>query len=164
MKRLILFGLVICLTAILSGCSYSADVVIVNNSDHFIQIRYEAKKTDYWSLTPFFVPLAEFSISRTDWRVLSVERYKIDKEKGIVEVSLAPREALRIDAVNAGRAQQNLDEELNLKSLKITAEKGSMTLEGNQIYRQFKPEHKGWVLFGPSYSSYVLYYNEQNNQ
>jgi len=164
MKRLILFALVICLTAVMAGCSFFADVVIVNNSDDFLQISYQTKTPDDGGLTPRFVSLSEFSVNRTEWRELSEERYKVDKERGTVEVKLAPNEALKIEHIDASRAQQNLNEEINIKSLKIASEKGTIILEGNQVYPQFKPEHEGWVLFGPKYSSYVLYYGEQKNQ
>ena len=164
MKRLILFSLVICLTSILAGCSFYADVVIVNNSNDFLQISYQTKTPNYGGLAPRFAPLSEFNVNRTEWRELSEDRYRIDKESGTLEVKLAPNEALKIQSVDAGRAENNLDEALNLKSLEITAEKGSIILKGNQVYQQFKPEHKGWVLFGPKYSAYVLYYNEQKNQ
>jgi hypothetical protein len=164
MKRLILFSVVMCLTSILAGCSFLADVVIVNNSNDFLQISYQAKTPNYGELTPRFAPLSEFSVNRTEWRELSEERYKIDNETGTVEVRLAPHEALNIKSIDAGRAEDNPDKALNLKSLQIASEKGSIILEGDQIYRQFKPEHRGLVLFGPRYSTYVLYYDEQKNQ
>lgn len=158
MKRAILFVLIIGSTLILSACSFIADIVIVNNGEDIIEISYEAKRANYRSLTPYLAGVKEFDVNGTKWSEFPQDRYEIDQEKGTVKVRLAPQEVLRIESVDAGRIENNSYEELNLEKLKIEGKASSLEVKGKQVFEQFKPQHKGWVLFGPEYSSYVLYF------
>jgi hypothetical protein len=155
MKKLFLLSLIIYSSLILSGCSFYADFVVMNNSKDVIQISYETSA----SLPPKFAKSEEFNNSNgTEWRELPQDRYKIDDEKRIVEVSLAPDEVLRIKSVDASRIKANPYSELNMKTLKIVGKNGSIELKDNQVFEHFEPKTLRWVLFGPDTGAYVLYY------
>lgn len=158
MKKTFLFTSIICSALILSGCQFFSEFVVVNNSEDFIEITYEAINPGYSSLTPNFVTLEEFNKNETKWRIIPKDKHKIDKEKGIVEVKLAPSEVLRIASVNAVRIQEKPYDELNLKNLKIVGKNGSIFLDGIKVFEGFKPVKKSWTVFTPSYPTYVIYY------
>lgn len=154
-KKILLLCLVVCSTLILSGCSFSADFVVINNSADFIDVKYEINE----SLPPKFAKSEEFNNSNgTEWRELSQDRYKIDEQKRIVEVKLAPNEALRVESVDAYGIKTNPYGELSIKTLKIAGKNGSIELNGNQVFEHFEPKTLRWALFGPDTGAYVIYY------
>ena len=152
-------SLIFCSAIILSGCSFVADFVVINESEDFIEIVYETKnKPDYKSIKPYLLDLKDFNNNKKEWREFPQDRYKIDNEKAIVEVKLAPNEVLRFESVDASRIQEKPYEELNTNRIKISGKNGVINLEGNQVFDQSKPKTSGWVLFGPSVGTYAIYY------
>ena len=159
LERLFLVILIACSILILSGCSFVADFVVVNNSGDFIEISYETKnKPGYKSITPYLVNLNDFNNNKKEWREIPQDQYKIDSEKPTVEIKLAPNEVLRFESVDASRIQLNPYEELNTKRIKISGKNGSITLEGNQVFEQLKPQTSRWILFGPETGTYAIFY------
>lgn len=102
--------------------------------------------------------LSEFNVNKTEWKEFPIDKYKLDLEKGTVEVQLAPGEILRMFRMDSSRAEDDLNKEMDLAELKIEGEKGLIELKGDNISKQFKPEHRSFVFYGPSLSRYVLYY------
>ncbi len=158
MRRIALIFPVCFLTFVLSGCSYFSRFVVVNDSSESITIKYEAVNPNYRSLTPYFTTLKEFNSNEAGWQQMFQDDYKINIEKGLVEVKLASDLVLKISSVDAVRIQENPYEELNIKKLEIKSTDGLLKLEGKQIFNSFKPEQKGWSFIQPSYPTYVLYY------
>ncbi|HEX8638955.1 MAG TPA: hypothetical protein VF692_12880 [Pyrinomonadaceae bacterium] len=155
MKKIFLLCLVVCSTLILSGCSFRADFVVINNSQDFIDVSYEIND----SMPPKFANIEAFDNSNgTEWRELPQDRYKIDDQKRMVEVKLASNEALRIESVDAARIKTNPYSELSIQTLKITGKYGSVELKGNQVFENFEPKTLRWALFGPDTGAYVIYY------
>ena len=155
MKKILLLCLILCLTFILSGCSFFADFVVINNSVDFIDVKYEING----SVPPKFAKSKDFNNSNgTEWREFSQDRYKIDEQKSIVEVKLAPNEALRVKSVDASRIKTNPYGELSIKTLKIVGKHGSIELNGTQVFESFEPKTLRWTLFGPDTGAYVIYY------
>ncbi len=137
MKKIILIGWIICSTIILSACSIKNSFVIINSSDDFIEIYYEQKDLSYWIDIPASQSSEEFYNDERKWREISQERYKIEYEKGIVEIKLAPNEVLRVKNVEISTKKDVLDKELNIRRLKIAGKNGSLLLEGDQVLEQF---------------------------
>lgn len=155
MKKAFLLASILCWTLILSGCSFYADFVVINKSEDFVQVIYEATE----SLTPKYANLKEFDNSNgTQWREMSQDRYKIDNEKRIIEVNLAPNEVLLVRSVDASWVKTNPYEALRMKTLKVIGKEDSIELEGNQVFERFEPQKLRWVLFGPDIGAYVIDY------
>lgn len=158
MKKILLIVIVLCTTVILSGCQYFSRFVIVNNSGDSIVVKYETIKPGYRDLKAYVTTVEKFDANESDWKDVAQEDYKIDKEKGIVEVKLPPEKVLEIMSVNSTRIKENPFEELNLKSLEIKGENGLIKLEEKQIFKSFKPENRKWSIITPNYPTYILYY------
>ena len=157
MKRLFLSAIILCSTLILSGCQFFSEFVILNNSDDFIEVVYEAKKPDWKSLTPLYTTLKEFKDKKENWRIVPDDRQQLI-EKGIIKIKLASNEVLRIESVDATRFEENPEEEFNTKSLRITGKNASINLEGKQVLEAFKPEYRSWSLITPTYPTYIFDY------
>jgi hypothetical protein len=158
-KKNFLVNLTIFITVFLSACSFSADFVIVNNSGAFVEVSYETKhKPTYKSIKPYLVSLENFNSGNKEWREVPEDRLKIDNEKPIVEVKVAPNEVLRFESVDAGRIKSDPYDELNTNRLTITGKNGSIILEGNQVFEQLEPQSSRWILFGPDTGTYAIHY------
>lgn len=154
MKKLILIGLIGCLTVILSGCSYLVDFVIVNNSDDFIEIVCDG----YVEFPLKIVTAEEFDKNNIkEWREIPPDRYKISDETKSTKIRVAANEALRITRMSNDK-EENLRKRFDVRRLKISGKNGLIELEGGQVFEGFEPKKQRWVIFGPDATAYTIHY------
>jgi hypothetical protein len=146
--RYLLLVLLLLLAATLSACSFSTDFVVVNASDHPIEVLYKIGET---SIEPFDVTrkpatLQASQLRSREWKELSSTQYALDREKRSVKVSLTPGVALRINHGEEWR-EGRTGADFIIKEVNIRGANGEITLKGEQVYKSFVPESK--PFFGP---------------
>ena len=164
--KLLLLSLVVCSSLFLTGCSTSVSFIVENLSRDIITIKYETKNPNWSSLTPYISDLnSKNSNKGEEWRKAATEDFKIDKEKGMVEVNLRPNQGLRVASEDPYYISKDpYGDHFNLKNLSIVGKNGSIKLEGNQVFEMFQPESKGWSFILPNYPNYVLRYKESEKK
>jgi len=140
MTRKLLTLFVLGLTIALGGCSFSFTFVVINKSDHTIEVEYTLKhyiqgKYGY-SEAPAKIPVTDFEKTNHEWRKLNQQEYEFDAVSGTFKVLLGPDEVLLVDRVS----ESSIDSGFRLASIRIEGPDGSVCLEGRQAQTQFKPE------------------------
>ena len=125
----------------LSGCSWSFDYVVVNDSDKPIDTRYGIKKTPN-SFAPPEMPSTLTSSELVEnenlhWVRLGHNRYRVDWKNRIVEVQIMPHEALLVVAAYS----PNMDaKDFPLEYIEVRGQNGTLTFTGEQALRCFSED------------------------
>ena len=94
--------LILLLTSTLTACSYFTDFVVVNESDHPIDVGYRYKHFPGDKPFELYVPPSKIAAQRlsskggNEWQQLTPSDYQLDRENRTVLVRVMPREAIRI--------------------------------------------------------------------
>jgi len=151
MKRIVLLSLILCSIILLSGCSYVDDFIIVNNSNGVIEIEYKWKEELHSS--PY-----KFRFERFDGKTFnkletidSFTKEQIDsaEEKNIFQISLEPKQALRIHAISNFEDKDfdtKVDTSFRINFLSLKGINGSIELTGDQVWFQFRKMDKGYFI------------------
>jgi hypothetical protein len=164
MKKFTLLSLILSLSIFLSGCSYRVSFIIENLSHSSIVVKYEAKKPNWNDLTPYVKNLNEINNREKSWEKPTEDKYKFDKEKGFVEVTIEPNQALQVTSVDPfWTYHEPYGDHFNIKMLSIFGQNGSIQIEGNQVFEIFEPQKVKFNLFGPGVSGYIFRYKESES-
>jgi hypothetical protein len=131
---------------LLAACSYSTDFVVVNDSGSPVEVSYSFKDwrepRDCCPSRPLKKALAKLDDDDVEWTELRAEDFQFDRAVGVVTVTLAPSEVLRVDVQSnwGGHGDRRDDENFRIASLRITGESGSVYYEGLQAQYQFRSE------------------------
>jgi len=133
---------------VLSACSVRSDFVVVNESDHPIEVQYQFKPSISKTAPladsiqpPAKLEVKEFQKSGREWKNVPEEQFHYDNRTGVVTVMVVPGEALLLDYV------YNYSElDFDLDSLSLTGAQGIIKLEGRQTFMQFKEESGSFVI------------------
>lgn len=151
MKRLVLLSLILCSIMLLSGCSYVDDFIIVNNSNGVIEIEYKWKENLH--LTPY-----KFRFERFDGKTFdkieviggfTKEEIDFAEERNTFRISLEPKQALRIHAINNFEDKSfdtKVDESFRVNFLSLKGINGSIELTGDQVWFQFRKMDRGYFI------------------
>ena len=123
-------------------------------TDRPIEVQYVIKKpappftsfspSHTLPITPAIKDVAELH-RQTAWRDLSASQYTFDPENRRVEVSLKPKEALRIAQSNIvdGKVDDaSLSAKFYIEEINITGSYGEIKLQGEQARKMFVAESK----------------------
>lgn len=159
MKKYFLVCFITGFTLFTSACSYSTYFTVVNSSKSPLEVYYELKPSGMMPHEsvgkPVVASFEEFESGKFQWRELPQDKFSVDSEKGIVKAIIQPNEVLQIESEDSIGVSQKPSEHFDIKKLNLNGESGLITYEGDQIYKQFKREEKGW--FGGK-TDYVMYY------
>lgn len=154
--RSILSIFVIGLAVICTGCSFVISFNINNLSGRPIAIRYSLKNTHH-GLGPVLVD-RNGEEGGPKHSQFGDGRINVDMQNRIVEFKLLPNEEVQLFSVT-DRFDEKYEQEFNLTSLHISEGDGSITLEGDQVFKSFRPIRKDWYEFGPEIIGFVFEYN-----
>lgn len=131
MNKLFFIIVILCLSLFLSSCSYSVSFIIENHSNENISIKYQTKNLHC------VMNLGEVGKNRA-WEKLSEANYKIDEEKGIVELNILPNQAFELTKTDPYWIKHDpYGEHFNIKSLDISGQNGTIQVAGNQVFEIF---------------------------
>ncbi len=145
----------------LCSCSYRVSFIIENRSNSNIAIKYQTKNLYYGDLVPRVKSLNDINNREILWEILSEEKYKIDKEKGIVELNLSPNQGFELTTADPfWTHHEPYGDHFNIKTLSISGENGSIEIKGNQVFEIFEAQKVRFNFFGPNVGGYILRYKE----
>jgi hypothetical protein len=131
----------------LTACSYATNFVVINASDHVVEVRYKVKYTidprqplHGLRLAPDVKKISEVD-EQIAWEDLPASRLTVDPESRTVVVSLMPGYGLRVEQLNMADDPDPLSS-FSIEELVIQAGPDAIKLQGEQVYKSFVPESK----------------------
>ena len=148
LKLFLLIGLLAAVLS-LSACSFISRIIVANESNDRIQIRYVVKKhnRDYQAFLPVDPKvqlISDLDESDVPWRELSASAFTFNADTGTAVITLAPNEAVEIERISNGRCSE-LDrhrDEFDIEEISITGPSGAMRLTGEQVLNSFVARRK----------------------
>lgn len=139
-----------------TGCSFSIGFNIKNLSENTVTVTYVLKKDSGQGFSPqLFLP--GVAVNGSDFIPFPEDRIRVDKENRVVELKLLPNETVELFRVH-DRRDNDYQKEMNLATLRIAATDGAMVLEGQQIFKSFRPVKNSWYMFGPEIAGFEFEY------
>ena len=144
MRKLSLVALIV-LSVILSGCSFSTSLVIINKSDKPIEVTYQFKDSpgSFDPRRPKVKPVAEVD-DDTEWRELPAEQYVTNSYGRALSVTVAPKTALLIDQVRGPGIPG--DDDFHLSDIVVRGAYGTIMFHGQQVRKAFVDEGKVYAI------------------
>ena len=143
--------LLIPLTVVITACSFINEFIVVNASDHAIEVRYRLMKPTHPNapkqLSDFDVHTKPAAQIHKDvaWQPLPSSRYKIDPDNYTVGLTLNPGEALLLIRCRpAGGSSQGdcAAEEFFVEEIALVGGNGEINLKGQQARKSFAAESR----------------------
>ena len=153
-SRLFWTSVIIGLVMLSTGCSFVISFNINNLSGQTITINYSLKDLQHGGLSPRLVG-ENSDDKKTKFIPIPEDRLRVDIENRIVDLKLLPNENVELFSV-IDRLDNDYEEEFSLSNLRITGTDGSVSLEGRQVFKSFRPIKKNWYAFGPEITGFVL--------
>ena len=149
--KLLIFGLSILTTS----CSFAIGFDIRNASDLPITVRYSMKQSDDERFPRLVVDPDGNGGSK--YSEFPEERIKRDIEKRVCEFNLLPGEEAELLFMRDREASE-YGKALPIAKLYVSDGTGSLSFEGDQIFKQFRPIRKNWYTFGPEIVGFIYEY------
>jgi hypothetical protein len=130
----------------LTACSYGTNFVVVNASDHPVEVRYKIKKPadprapSRMPIQPAIKAVSEVN-QEVPWRELPASRYTFDPDTRTVVVSLQPGDALLVDHIRLADKDYEASD-LSVEEINITGAFGEIKLQGAQVFKNFVADSK----------------------
>jgi hypothetical protein len=144
MRKPCLFVLIV-FSVLLSGCSVSTALVVINKSDKPVEVTYQFK--DYPGPfdppRPKTKPVAELD-DDTAWLELPAEQYVTNSYSRAISVTLAPKTALLIDRVKGPGIPD--DTYFQISDVVVRGAYGTIMLHGQQVRKAFVEEGKVYAI------------------
>jgi hypothetical protein len=130
------------LANLLSGCSYETEFVITNKTNNVLKVAYQFRKEstksgncfdDYSKPVPSIKSISEMWKQELKWRKLDKNQYRCDDKELRVEFLLQPNMAVNIDSMRNFRVQ-----DINIQSLTLQGNGGSIIYQGDRVIRGFR--------------------------
>jgi hypothetical protein len=135
----------------LTACSYANMFVVVNSSDHAIEVWYKFKKPTapgmsgpLPDLPPLTKPASQVG-EQVAWQQLPAARYKIDSDNHTVVLTLNPGEALQLEICEPAGGGSEGDCESDaffIEEISLVGANGEVHLKGEQVHKSFVAESK----------------------
>lgn len=144
MRKLSLFALII-LSVLLSGCSFSTALVVINKSDKPVEVTYQFKDSpgSFEPPRPKTKPVAELD-DDTAWLELPAEHYATNSYNRAISVTLAPKTALLVDRVRGPGIPDDAD--FPLSDVVVRGAYGTIMFHGQQVRKGFVEEGKLYAI------------------
>ncbi len=151
MKRVILLCSILCSTLILSGCSYSYNFFVVNDSGDVLEIEFKWNNDLYSVPYKFkFEKINTVTVEKLEAiNSFTKEEIEAAERTNTFRVSLEPKQALRIHSISNRENKKfdvEVDETFRINSLNLKGKKGSVELTGDQIWFQFRKSAEGYFI------------------
>src|SRR4051812_7354570 len=107
--RDLLFTLLLASASLFTACSFPIYLLVANASDSPVQVRYKVAGPSGAPLDLSYLPSKQTAIQlllgSDEWRELSNEEYRVDRENRIVTARLMPGELLRVERAHDSNAR-----------------------------------------------------------
>ena len=139
MRKLSLLALIV-FSGLLSGCSYSTDLMVINRSDRPVEVRYRVKDSLGTPQDPAIKTIAELDDRDSVWRKLPEEQFVRDLHSHTITVTVAPHTALLVDRVSGTDVPRA--EYFALSEIVIRGAYGTIMLHGEQVRKSFAKQDR----------------------
>jgi hypothetical protein len=132
---------------LLTACSFTTNFVVINASDHPIEVRYKIKKPDdpraigVPTVSPATKSVSQLQ-QQTSWNQLSTSQYSLDRESREVVVSLPPGQALLVEQLDRAVEDANQAGTFSIEAIDLVGANGEIHLKGEQARKAFVAESK----------------------
>lgn len=145
--RNVVFILLLSSVSLFTACSYFTDFVVVNESDHPVEVRYKVKNFPGEPLE-LTGAAATMTISRLragnkEWRKLFDARHQLDRENRTIAVRVSSKEALRVTSIHRIGGQIDDAEEaisFPIEEISVIGVCGEIRVQGRQAHKIFVAE------------------------
>jgi len=145
--RCIIFILLLAFVSLFTACSFFTDFVVVNESDHHIDVRYEIKNLPGEPLdlteAPATIVTSQLRDRNKLWQKLSDAQYQLDRKSRTITVRVMPNNALRITSIHriGGQIDDNLEEgSFPIEEIIVIGPYGEIRVSGRQARKIFVAE------------------------
>lgn len=130
----------------LAGCSSFTDFVVVNESNHIVEVRYKVKKSSAGPLAtsglPATIETSELSkYGGSPWKEVNSDRFKLENEAEIdtVVLRLKAKEALRLTTIRSYKDDSACDggSGFPITEILIQGPGGKLELRGDHARTDF---------------------------
>lgn len=137
--------------SLFTACSQAIEFIVVNESDHPIQIRCKVMDLPgdpVAMIGPLSVTNAsQLRAGNSEWRELSNGGYQVDHENRTVTVSTMPGEALLVKRVHWSDMKDGEPMSFSIEAITITGASGEIMLQGRQVSKAFVQEKNQLYTF-----------------
>jgi hypothetical protein len=153
-RRMLLTSTILLLAVVCSGCSFHISFKLKNLSGKTIAVNYTVK-----NIQDGFAPslLKKTETDGAQSVPIPDDRIRLDIENGSVEFTMFADEIVELDHTIDLR-ESEYEQAFNLKSLRIAADDGAISLEGLEAFKSFRPIRKRWYTFGPEIVGFEFEY------
>ncbi len=137
-----------------TGCSFYISFKLKNLSGKPIAVNYTVKNIQD-GFAPSLIKVTETNGAQSV--PIPDDRIRLDIENGSVEFEMLAEEIVELDHT-IDRRESEYEEAFNLKSLRVSADDGSISLEGREAFKSFRPIRKSWYTFGPEIVGFEFEY------
>ena len=152
---------VLIIVGLLSACSFSYDVLIVNRSNEPIEVRYkikensgfdepQVKSVDDWDLSK---SVSRFWTEEVPWRSLAKDQFHTDVGERIITVQ--PGEVILVEHGNYNPISEEKGDLTEITELRIISSTGEVSYKGKLLLDQFEKD---------GYTFIKTYRNELKNE
>lgn len=134
------------LSVLLSGCSYSTDLAVINLSDQPLIVRYLFKphSSPFDPRKPSIKAVAEMD-SNDQWLELTETQYTIDSQMRSVTLTIAPRTAVLVERVRGPGISEDA-ESFPINEIVMRGAYGTISLHGEQVRKGFVGEESVYAV------------------
>jgi hypothetical protein len=145
MRKLSLLALMI-FPVLLSGCSFSTSLLVINKSDRPIEVTYQFKDSpgSFNPQLPKVKPVAQLDDDDTAWRELPADQYVTNSYGRAITVTVASKTAVLIDRVDGPGIPD--DSKFHLSDVVVRGAYGTIMLHGQQVRKAFVEEGKLYAI------------------
>ena len=144
MRKLSLLAFIV-FSVLLSGCSFSTPLAVINLSDKPVEVTYRFKESpgSFDPERPKVKAVAELD-DDTEWRELPAEQYVTNSYGRAITVTVAPKTAVLIDRVKGPGIPD--ESEFPLSDIVVRGASGTIMLHGEQVRKAFVEETRVYAI------------------
>ncbi|HEX6730519.1 MAG TPA: hypothetical protein VF074_10930 [Pyrinomonadaceae bacterium] len=123
-----------------SGCSYSTDFAIVNESGAPVHLtyRFKAYPGKFEPAIPATVPLSEMGSKSNDWTKIDSSEYQVDEHNHSISLILKSGQAIRVASLHNYTGHDDRKKDFPIEELLIVGTHGQSQFTGDQVRRNFE--------------------------
>jgi hypothetical protein len=145
MRKLSLLAL-IAFSLLLSGCSFSTPLAVINLSDKPVEVTYQFKDSpgSFHHDPPKTKPVAALGDDDTAWLEVPAAEYVVNSYGRAITLTLAPKTAVVIDRVRGPGIPDEAS--FRLSDVVVRGAYGTIMLHGRQVRKAFVEEDRVYAI------------------
>lgn len=137
----------------LSSCSFGYEILIINDSDELIEVRYRINAKGYFyepkigSVEDWKIQksIRRFWTEKKSWQQLPATEYETNWETRERVIRIAPRQLIQIESGNYNPETEDYSDLTNIVELKINTSNGEIVCKGNLLLNHFEKDGSTFI-------------------